>query len=237
MKTRMKWYVMGLSIVLVVGLVLVGCSWLKHDDTEIPTAPEVADTPVVNVSEQDRYDQSDREPSVEQTVNTETYEIHVVRDESFPCYPYNDWVYLEMNKQQGSESPSGVNQVNVDISDVVLHFSGLLPSVSAIRLGIPVSREDLTTYTEVGTYPVSGGAVSIPVAFEDLAAFFGPTHYAVWYMLIGGTNGVGCDDVTLTVTGMHLGQSLSVTKDLKFGSRAMTIIFPSATTIPTDLPR
>ena len=214
---RVQMWIVGISVMIVLGMVLVGCSWFG-DDSDSPTAPQSSENVTeVDVADQNRYDQSDHEEPVEQTVNNQTYTIHVSRDESWVCYPYDEWVYLEINKQMGTGDPAGTSQVNVDVSDVVLHFSNIPADVTSVVVGVETAPKSWQ-YNEVGTYAVSGGAVSIPVDYADLAAVYGPTHYSIWFKLVGGKNGQGCDDVMLTVTGTHMGQALSVTRELKFGS-------------------
>ena len=217
MKTQVKWCIVGLSVMIVLGLVVAGCSWVEKDTHESPTEPQTAQETEVNIPNESRYDQSDHEESLEQTVDNTTYEIHISRDESWVCYPYGEWVYLEINKQVGTGQPAGTNQTDVEIQNVSLTFSNLAAGVTSIVFGLDTDPPN-SVIVEEFSVPVSGSSVTVDLDPSYLQQAYGSTHYAIWFMLMGPENGRGCDDVVLTVTGTHTGQALSDTKDLKFGS-------------------
>jgi hypothetical protein len=123
---------------------------------------------------------------------------------------YNNWMYVEINQQKGAGLDPGVNQVPVQVQNVQVAFTGLSADVTDIVAAV---KDPCGDYTEIGSYAVADGNVTIPVAYQDLVTTYGPTHFSVWFKAVGGTNkqGVDCGS-SLTVSGTMKGQPVSLTK-------------------------
>ena len=64
-------------------------------------------------------------------------------------------------------------------------FSGLPSAVTEIVAAIKDRADDETdSFTDIGRYAVTDGAVTIPVAYHHLVRYFGLTHYSVWFKVL-----------------------------------------------------
>jgi hypothetical protein len=134
--------------------------------------------------------------------------------------PYGNWMYLEINQQEGPGKQPGDGQIPVTLGNVGLNFSGLASDITAIVIGVKAMHNDNDqTFTERGRFAVVDGSVSISLDYGDLTAFFGITHYAIWFQALGGANGAGLTTAQITITGtMPGGQSVTFSKPVSFGT-------------------
>ena len=147
---------------------------------------------------------------------------------------YGAWVYAEVNQQQSTGLEPGEGQMNVQLQDVQFVFSGLPSAVTEIVTAVKDRTDDKTdSYTEIGRYAVSNGAVTIPVAYHHLVSYFGLTHYSVWFKVLGGRNGQGIEcGAGIEILGTINGQSVNLTKDVAFGTNPPPTPTPAATSAP-----
>jgi hypothetical protein len=212
MKQRKWGYILiGVSSMVIIGI--MGCH-LSESGSNNPTATNSV------VEERASYAQM-RDGSVVVTVNGEERQINFVTSD-WECFLYNSWIYAEINEQVGKGQAPGVNQAVVTLQDVRFTFSNLPAAVTemivAVKDRVPDDQED--TYTEIGRYPVSLGTATIPVSYGDLVRYFGATHYAIWFQMIGGQNGGGIlGRGYLDMRGtLPDGQSVTIGREVCFGS-------------------
>lgn len=155
------------------------------------------------------------------------------------AFPYATWMYLEVNEQDAVGKQPGDNQIAVTLNDLVLSFSDLPAEVTAIVIGVKAVHDDADQIvTECGRFTVVDGSVSIPLEYADLIAYFGVTHYSIWFQALGGNNGQGqvCGQITLDGV-MPGGQTVTFTKTICFGTTpAPTSTSASDPTTPTPQP-
>lgn len=158
--------VLSFSVVVFMVIGIVGCQSLKHDRDDSPTTPSGSAVELGNYAQQSGQ-------SRVVTVNGATHQINGVISGSVVA----GGLYVELNEQAGVGSPSGTNQVMMNLRDVKLTFTELPSGISAITV-----KSDDTT---LGAYAVSDGSVVIALTAEQWAQWFGPSHYAVVCMAVG----------------------------------------------------
>lgn len=198
------------SIVSVIGLVLAsmaGCQWGEQQD-RTPTTPRGSSSVLPQYS---------RMEDGSTVVDGQQINWYVSEWGSFP---YEKWMYLEINQQAAVGRAPGEQQVPVTLQNVVLHFSELPAELTQIVIGVPVGPADKAdAFDERGRFDVVNGRVSIPLAYQDLIATFGATHYSIWFRALGGENNAGrvCGQLALSGT-MPGGQPVNLSTEVCFGT-------------------
>ena len=222
MKATRKFCLFMLLVSMIVMLVLA-CDSKKAGKSPVSPA---------DVSGVMNYAQ-DQECSTTITVNGEQHQLNfAVNDVN--AHPYGSWLYAEINEQRGRGHAPGINQVPVNLRNITFTFSGLPEEVTEIIAGIKNKESADESYLKIGGYTAQQGTVIISMATEHLIAYFGPTHYSVWFQVIGGKNGQGITgEAQLTLEGtLPGGQRVTLSKAIRFGTHPQAQI-PSGPTSPS----
>ncbi|MBD3309440.1 hypothetical protein GF339_23805 [candidate division KSB3 bacterium] len=215
-------FILCLVLVIPILVSLTGC--LDQLGDRSPTGPDSGLGALPN------YAQEEGTSTVVE-VNGQEHEIHFIIS-PWGVFPYEYWIYAEINEQLGVGKEPGIDQVPVSLGDVVFTFSDLPDEVTEVVAAIkdkPSDGEEAEDeeiegdqYTEIGRYAVENGGVQIAVAREHLIAYFGDTHYSVWFKVIGGENGEGIDRGSLLTMNGSLadgqGVSLTLSVETAFGT-------------------
>ena len=197
----------GLSLIALSAIGLVGCQWFDHDS---PTATGNGDASALA-----GYAQMDDGSTV---VNG--HQVNWVVSE-WGSVPYEEWMYVAVNEQDAVGAAPGEHQVAVTLSEVMLSFSDLPEAVTEIVIGVKTVQDATDrTFTERGRFPVVAGSVNMPLAYADLIDSFGPTHYSIWFQVIGGSNGNGIACGRIALSGVMPGnQPVTLNKPICFGTK------------------
>lgn len=144
-------------------------------------------------------------------------------------FPYAYWMYVEVNQQDAIGKQPGDNQVPVTLGNVELHFRHLPSEVTQMIIGVKTIHDTTDqTVTERGRFDVVNGSVGIPLDYGDLVAYFGVTHYSIWFQAVGGKNGHGvtCGEIALSGV-MPNGQTMMFQKNVCFGTNPSPAPVPS----------
>jgi hypothetical protein len=130
----------------------------------------------------------------------------------------------------------GVDQIPVTLMNVIFTFSGLPTEVTDILVARKEKESPEDQYNEIGRHAIHNDTAEIPVAWEDLVAYFGITHYSVWFQVIGGKNGEGIQaGAEIAISGtLPNGQRVTITKALQFGTSP--ILPPAPIPAPACIP-
>lgn len=202
-------FIIMVSLLGIVLASLVGCQ--SEDQDRMPTMPAEGDS--VNLG---GYAQME-----DGSVVVDGRQLNWVLSD-YATLPYAFWMYVEVNEQDVVGAQPGEHQVPVILEEVILQFSELPGEVTQIVIAVKaVHDEHDFTFTERGRFTVVDGSVNIPLDDEDLVAYFGVTHYSIWFQVLGGRNGQGtaCGKVALSGV-MPSGQDVTFSKRICVGTTA-----------------